>query len=106
MNQINYKIFGKDTSYHQETPALLCSIIESLRATRQRVKIVLGDPKTGREWGDVETGYIGRSTGNIKIPRVIPNSRSTGGGALLDNCIIRIEPSNKRIKGIIYQAQF
>lgn len=32
-------------------------------------------------------GYIGRSTGNHKIPLLVNNSRSHGGGALTDSIV-------------------
>lgn len=105
-NKIKYKLFGDGTAYHIETPELLCAVLQSVRSCRQRVKITLGDTKTGREWGDIETGYIGRSTGNIKVPLIIHNARSIGGGALLDHCILKVEHANKkdRIKyGPLYQ---
>lgn len=35
--------------------------------------------------------YVGRSTGNKKIPLEIMNNRSIGGGVLLTHCIKRIE---------------
>ena len=47
-------------------------------------------------------GYVGRSTGENKIPLLVANFRSYGGGALLDHCIIKIRES----KGnrVLYQA--
>ena len=56
-----------------------------------RLCIHYGDVVTGKAWGDIETGRIGRSGGSIKIPLVIHNRRAMGGGALLDHCIVKIE---------------
>jgi hypothetical protein len=36
------------------------------------------------------TGYVGKSTGNQPIPLLVHNSRSFGGGALLDHCIVKV----------------
>lgn len=70
----------------------LWSILSSLVHSGRRVRIWYGD-ETGRSWNDEHdvTGTIGRSTGNIKIPLLIKNSRSYGGCPLLDDCIIRID---------------
>jgi len=42
------------------------------------------------------TGTIGRSTGQQKIPLLIKNSRSSGGGGILCHCIIRIDVISSR----------
>jgi hypothetical protein len=42
-------------------------------------------------------GTIGRSTGTIKIPLLINNSRSFGGPGLLDDCIIKITVDKKTV---------
>jgi len=58
-----------------------------------RVRIWYGDTKTGLSWlEEYDTmGNIGRSTGQQKIPLLIKNSRSNGGGGILCHCIIRID---------------
>jgi hypothetical protein len=91
-NTIHYKVY-QGTAYHAETPDEVVSILDrALNNHRNtRLRIHYGDPKTGKAWGDVETGYIGRSTGSIKIPLLIKTTRSLGGGGLLDHCIIKIE---------------
>ena len=45
---------------------------------------------------DDVTGTIGRSTGRQKIPLLIKNSRSLGGGGILCHCIIRIDVIKSR----------
>jgi hypothetical protein len=35
-------------------------------------------------------GRKGRSMGPVKVPLLIANSRSMGGGAILDHCIVRL----------------
>lgn len=70
----------------------LWNVISLLVHSGRRVRIWYGD-ETGRSWNDEfeVTGSIGRSTGDIKVPLLINNSRSYGGSALLDDCIIRID---------------
>jgi len=63
-----------------------------------RVRIWYGDIDTGVSWleeYDV-TGTIGRSSGQAKIPLLIKNSRSNGGGGILCHCIIRIDVISSR----------
>ena len=56
----------------------------------------LGAKELGRDWLEENDtrGYIGRSTGSIKVPLLINNKRSIGGPALLDHCIVRIRASS------------
>lgn len=58
-----------------------------------RIRIWYGDTETGRSWNEEydTMGRIGRSTGNIKIPILVKNSRSWGGEAVLVGAIIRID---------------
>lgn len=91
---IHYKVYN-GTSYHEETPDRLVLLLESLKESRTRIVVDYGDTKTGRSWGDTHEieGYIGRSTGESKIPLLVFNSRSIGGGALLDHCILTVKTS-------------
>jgi hypothetical protein len=59
-------------------------------SARLRVRIFQGDTATGEAWADEwgVTGTIGRSTGPCKIPLLICNARSIGGGGLLSDCIV------------------
>ncbi len=89
-----YKIIN-GTSYDIRTPDEVVQILEAARLNRTRLHISLGDPETGDDWleeFDVY-GYIGRSMGPIKVPLLIANRRSLGGGAILDHCIVRIRMS-------------
>jgi len=90
-NTIEYKIIN-GTAYHNSTPQEVINILENARLTKKRIRLFYGDSTTGKCWNEEHDiiGYIGRSTGNIKIPLLINNSRSFGGGALLDHCIIKI----------------
>lgn len=92
---IAYRIAASGTAYHFETPPEVERALERLRRNRDWVHVHYGDIQTGRAWGDIETGRIGRSMGQIKVPLVIHNRRCTGGPALLDHCIVWIESSRK-----------
>lgn len=98
-----YQIIG-GTAYHLQTPAAVIRVLENTRHNGKRIRIFYGDMETGRDWcEEYDTiGTIGRSMGKIKIPLLIKNSRSMGGGAILDHCIIKItEAAGGRV---LYQA--
>jgi hypothetical protein len=83
------------TSYDSRTPDEVVRVLEATRSNRTRLHISLGDTETGRDWLEESDayGYIGRSMGPIKVPLLIANRRSLGGGAILDHCIVRIRMS-------------
>ena len=94
-----YKIVN-GTSYDSRTPDEVVRILENARANRTQLHISLGETDNdrgaiGRDWlEEFESyGYIGRSMGPTKVPLLIASRRSTGGGALLDHCIVRIRQS-------------
>ena len=93
------------TSYHTETPPDMRELLERLRVNRTRCRFHWGDTKTGRDWGDDHWvyGHIGRSMGPCKIPLLVHNARSMGGGGILDHCIVRIRYANKADGGDIYR---
>lgn len=96
-----YKVY-LDTYYHTHTPDKVIEEIDKARRKGYRIRLYLGktnpqEPDEGLDWMescDVE-GYVGRSIGPIKIPLLIPNSRSTGGPGILDHCIVRIRKTGK-----------
>lgn len=83
------------TYYHEETPQAVRDILDRAIQSGQRLRLFTGDTKTGECWNDEydTIGEISRSMGPIKIPILIKSSRSTGGGAILDSCIIAIQNS-------------
>jgi hypothetical protein len=87
------------TTYKDETPLQVITILEHSRNARQRVCVRYGDTQTGRDWGDMRMcGHVGRSTGSIKIPLLIKTRRSMGGEGILDAHIVQItEPTTKRV---------
>jgi hypothetical protein len=89
-----------ETHYNPRTHPGAKAVIEShLQARKQgqgqRLRFHYGDNETGRAWGDTESGYVGRSTGSQKIPLVVHNARSMGGGGLLDANVVKIESTRK-----------
>lgn len=100
-----YKILDSGTAYDVKTPDKVVNVLEAALKSRQRLKIYYGDTETGRDWNEEHgtTGKIGRSTGSIKIPLLIHNSRSYGGPALLDHCIVKIK--DLKTKVVLYQHE-
>ena len=93
-NEIKYKVIN-GTSYHAETSQTVIDWIEYARMNDKRTRVYFGDVATGKCWNEEHdiSGYIGRSNGTIKVPLLINNKRSFGGGALLDHCIVKIKES-------------
>lgn len=81
-----------DTHYNPATPQRVIDLIESFRGydhnPRERLRFTFGS-----DW--VQSGYVGRSTGRCKIPLIINNARSFGGGPLDAQHLTRIEYANK-----------
>lgn len=90
-----YKVVN-GTYYDERTNDRVIDTLENCRRNNTRIVLDYGDTKTGKSWGDRYgiTGRIGRSIGPIKIPILLYNRRSMGGGSILDHCIIGIKESN------------
>ena len=97
---MNYKVVN-GTSYHEETNDKVVSVLENSRINRKRIRIFYGDVATGKDWNEENDtmGTVGRSMGTVKIPLLIHNSRSIGGGGILDHCIVKITQG----KTVLYQ---
>ena len=81
-------------AYHKGTKQEIVNILERARENRDRIKIFLGDTKTGRNWNEEHdtTGYIGLSRGHkARFPILVNNTRSMGGSSLMDHCIVKIK---------------
>jgi hypothetical protein len=90
-NVIRYKRYA-GIYFHADTPLEVVQALNTARLARTRVRLSYGDTETGRDWleeHDVE-GTIGNSTGPLRVPLLIPTSRSHGGPALPDQCIVKI----------------
>jgi hypothetical protein len=112
-NVIHYQRFGL-IYFHADTPREVVQILNTHRCAHRngrghRIRIHFGEtnaskPDVGRDWmeeSDVE-GYIGNSIGPLKVPLLLHSERSTGGGAVLDHCIVKITTTGKN-KRSLYQ---
>lgn len=88
-------------SYHKDTDINVINILDSARENNLRVRLWYG--KDGVSWDEENDtiGTIGSSTGERKIPLLIKNRRSSGGGGILDNCIVKI--INVKTGELLYQ---
>lgn len=88
---------------NEKTPNRVATLLNNLNMSQQRVRLVYGNPDTGKDWLEEHdvVGTIGRSTGTNKIPLLIKNSRSTGGGSILDCRILKIV--DVKSKRVLYQ---
>lgn len=98
-----YKVVN-GTSYDVRTPDEVIRVLENARQGGYRIHVSLGyvneadaadgvgRKEVGLDWLEehMTTGYVGRSTGSVKIPLIVHNSRSFGGPGLLDASIVRI----------------
>ena len=94
-----YKVIN-GTFYNVKTSDKVINVLESCKRNNTRIILDYGDTETGISWGEDYDiiGTIGRSTGSIKVPLLIYNARSRGGGVILDHCIIGIsESKGKRV---------
>ncbi len=84
--------------FNDETSDKVKQCIEHCYNSNLRIRLWYGDTNTGVSWLDEYDviGTIGRSMGRQKIPLLIKNSRSSGGGGILCHCIIRIDVIGSR----------
>ena len=92
---IEYNVAQTGTAFHAMTNNAIMEILEDARLSQRktRVKLYYGEIDNGRDWGETHgiMGYVGRSTGTVKIPILISKKNSSGGGAILDHCIVKID---------------
>ena len=71
----------------------LISVILQYRGSNERLRFWYGDRDTGKSWNEEYDvmGTIGRTGGDFKIPILLNNSRSYGGGAILIGSLVRID---------------
>lgn len=82
---------AKDTYFDPGTSEAVRRVLERYRKSGDTLRIVLGDPETGRDWHEENdvVGTVGRSLGSMKIPLLIQKGER-GGPAMLTRCIVRI----------------
>jgi len=92
-----------NTLYGRKTPRKVIDTLEIAMVAKNRVRVYYGNPSNGESWDEeYETmGYVGRSMGEQKIPLLVHNKNSSGGGALLDDKILKIVDT--KTKRVLYQ---
>ncbi|KVP75578.1 hypothetical protein WJ96_07670 [Burkholderia ubonensis] len=85
------KLEDNATWFDARTPRTVQRVLEEARKSGDRMRVFQGDTKTGRDWmEEYDTiGRIGRSTGTMKSPLLVPEG-DFGGPALLTHCILRV----------------
>lgn len=102
-------VTDQGTTFKDGTPRPVVDILDRhiKHTSSVRLRIFYGDNETGRFWGDVSAGYIGRSMGAGKYPQrvpiMLPLRTSMGGEPILTDCVVRIEYANKKHGGTLYQ---
>jgi len=109
---INY-VEHDGTFYHEQTPEKVIQVLNRFMSSASffctRLRLYYGDADSGKDWGERREsliGYVGRSTGDVKIPILLYNTRSSGGALILDDCIVKIEYASKKCGGVLYQHPF
>lgn len=97
-HKVQYVRTRSGTCFHAKTPGKLRKLLERLRKDRTIVRVFYGDTQTGQSWHDEfdVVGFVGRSTGMVKVPLLVPPSDS-GGPEILDHCILRIDTQTETL---------
>lgn len=92
-----YKFFD-GLYWPYDMPDAVIMQLNIARHKKQRVILDYGDLESGRSWGECFdiAGYIGNSMGPVKIPTLVYNSRSLGGGAIIGD-IVKISTSKGKL---------
>src|SRR5574338_1728658 len=91
-----YKVVN-GTHYTVDTPDEVCQVLERARERRRRLAIAF------REERQPEYGRVGRSLGPTrKVPLLVHNTRSLGGGPIWTTGIVEIRDS--ATKELLYMA--
>ena len=90
-------------TFSDKTNEKVKQVLTSCYNRKNRIRVVYGDVNTGISWlDDYEVlGYVGKSTGIKPIPLLINNSRSTGGGGILTDSILKI--IDAKTKQVLFQ---
>lgn len=84
-------VMSRQTFFAPRTPDKVQRILERYRESRKAIRLFLGDPASGRDWGEEHdvVGLIGRSGGTMKVPLLVAFG-DDGGGAISTAHVIRI----------------
>lgn len=83
---------GSCLFFTSETPEPVKRALASLRGTDTRVRLFYGNRETGKTWQEENdvTGRVSASMGPCRVPLIIHNASSMGGGAIMADCILGI----------------
>jgi hypothetical protein len=94
LKETRYKWSAKTgIHYRVNTPDKVIEVLDYAHRNDLRLRFYYGDMESGRDWEETSDiqGYVGSSSGRIKIPLVIYNKRSFGGMWLMDDQLVKIE---------------
>lgn len=80
------------------TPLEVRRVLENCREHGNRIRIWYGNALTGEstlDEFDIQ-GRVGRSTGLTKVPLLLRNATSSGGGSILTSIVVRIDDISSR----------
>jgi len=99
------QIAAHGMSFNEGTSEKVIQVLATALQDRRRVRVWYGDVLTGRSWDEENDvcGYIGKSGGSVKVPLLIHNSSSFGGGAILTDCIVKIVDTQSKV--VYYQHE-
>lgn len=85
------------TTYHADTLQAVEDVLEQVRESGERVRIFYGSPMFGTAWPEENEmiGTISRSTGDQKVPLLLPRKDSLGGSSILEHCIVAIKTRDR-----------
>jgi hypothetical protein len=94
---------SRGTTFDPHTPDRVKEILEAARRSRRRLRLYYGNRLSGLDWNEENdtTGYVGRSMGPIRVPLLIKSIASSGGPAILTNCIVKIQRTSD--KQVVWQ---
>ncbi len=94
---VEYKEAPSGTFYRLGTPPALIATLERARENRYRIAVVYeGDSVP-------EFGRVGRSTGSLKVPLLVHNARSCGGGEICTRIVREVRTAAGG--HLLYEAQ-
>lgn len=87
-----YNITDDGTYFDARTNERVVKALQQARRAQCTIRLFQGDTETGVAWNEEYdvVGRVSRSMGPHKVPILINNRRSMGGGAILDHCVIGI----------------
>lgn len=99
------QILAHGMSFNEGTNEKVMQVLSTAQKDRRRVRVWYGDVLTGRSWDEENDvcGYVGKSNGIVKVPLLINNSSSMGGGVILTEHIVKIVDTQSKF--VYYQHE-